>query len=721
MLIGGLQKTTLIDYPGKVACTVFLVGCNFRCPWCQNKTLVLPAEIKKQPKISENDFFRFLRGRRELLDGVCLSIAGDEPVAIIDKGVLKHVPIENLWDRSKTTNLRYHPIVHECQKVDFECLTKDGFQKAKEIIRHKTKELYKVIVSPGNYNVKLTGGHSIFVLTKKGIETKKAAELKKGEFLLGATSSLIGRPFQTKTLDLIKDAPELLDDGKWLVAKTYIRNKFSRTKIKIPRKIRIDKPFCEFLGYAVAEGSSRHRNKRTISPNGYQFSLGDEPELGGRILELYKDIFESESGTVQKKTVFNGNVQYNVVIGNLLVAKLIDSLVGKGFKNKHIPAVIFNTSSNNKITFLEALIKGDGHRRIRQQKSQQEVSIKTASKLLAGDIVFLVNTLGGFAWLEESKKRPGHHDSFRIVISSNSLAQLKLKKQIRTNYSFTTRIKGIPKVLIDYASRGQKRIDPRKICNWASLYNPLNLSAKEKAAAVRFGFLTNGGEISEKTKRIQFIFELMKKWDIKEVKSVKKNKLRLPKYVYDLVVPGNHSFVGGTGSLLLHNTGGEPTIQPGLPEFMGKIKKMGFLVKLDTNGSNPEMLEKLIKQKLIDYVAMDVKTSLKAKSVKRKAQNYEKATGVKADIEKIKRSIALIKNSGVEYEFRTTVVPGIHTKRGILQMARELAPARAYFLQNFRPEKTLNLKFSKIRPYPRRFLSGIKKEIASAFTICEIR
>ena len=60
MEIAGLQKLTLIDYPGKLACTVFLAGCNFRCPWCHSKELVLPEEIKKQLKISEKEFFLFL-------------------------------------------------------------------------------------------------------------------------------------------------------------------------------------------------------------------------------------------------------------------------------------------------------------------------------------------------------------------------------------------------------------------------------------------------------------------------------------------------------------------------------------------------------------------------------------------------------------------------------------------------------------------------------------
>ncbi len=167
--------------------------------------------------------------------------------------------------------------------------------------------------------------------------------------------------------------------------------------------------------------------------------------------------------------------------------------------------------------------------------------------------------------------------------------------------------------------------------------------------------------------------------------------------------------------------GGEPTLNKDLPEFVRKIKKLGFLVKLDTNGSNPKTLARVFKDKLVDYVAMDVKAPLKAQNAKRKAQSYDRATGVKADIEKIKKSVGIIKKSGVDYEFRTTVVPGIHTKKDIIQIAKDIAPAKAYFLQNFRAEKNLDPEFRKIRSYPKEFLEEIRKEIGNFFEVCRVR
>jgi pyruvate formate lyase activating enzyme len=166
--------------------------------------------------------------------------------------------------------------------------------------------------------------------------------------------------------------------------------------------------------------------------------------------------------------------------------------------------------------------------------------------------------------------------------------------------------------------------------------------------------------------------------------------------------------------------GGEPTLNKDLPEFIKKIKKFGYLVKLDTNGSSPEMLKELIDNRLIDYVAMDIKAPLKSQKPKVKSQNYnskfknkyEQATGIKINLENIRKSIKIIKNSGgINYEFRTTVVPGIHTKKDILQIARDISPVKKYCLQNFRPEKTIDPSFIKIKPYSDKTLLEIKKRL----------
>jgi pyruvate formate lyase activating enzyme len=163
--------------------------------------------------------------------------------------------------------------------------------------------------------------------------------------------------------------------------------------------------------------------------------------------------------------------------------------------------------------------------------------------------------------------------------------------------------------------------------------------------------------------------------------------------------------------------GGEPTINKELPSFIKKIKKLEYLVKLDTNGSNSKMLKELIDKKLIDYVAMDIKAP---------REKYEKAIGGSRHyssniMENIEGSINILKESGIDFEFRTTLVPGLLGKKDILEIVRWIKPSPKYFLQNFRAQKTIDSEFEKLRPYSYEYLSEIKKAISPFFDICEVR
>jgi|WetSurMetagenome_2_1015567.scaffolds.fasta_scaffold02955_4 pyruvate formate lyase activating enzyme len=127
-------------------------------------------------------------------------------------------------------------------------------------------------------------------------------------------------------------------------------------------------------------------------------------------------------------------------------------------------------------------------------------------------------------------------------------------------------------------------------------------------------------------------------------------------------------------------TGGEPTMHPELPEFIKKIKKLGFKIKLDTNGTNPEMLKKLLAEKLIDYLAMDLKAA---------PEDYFKATGVNFDFEKIKESVKMIMQSNLSYEFRTTCVPGFINENSVAKMGELIRGADKWYLQNFKADTEL--------------------------------
>ena len=122
-------------------------------------------------------------------------------------------------------------------------------------------------------------------------------------------------------------------------------------------------------------------------------------------------------------------------------------------------------------------------------------------------------------------------------------------------------------------------------------------------------------------------------------------------------------------------TGGEPTLQPDLPEFIAKIKAMGYKVKLDTNGSFPDKVKEILDSGNVDLVAMDLKNTL---------ERYPETVGVPGfDTSKILESIDIIRNSGVEYEFRTTVVSPLHRPEDFGELAKLVEGSPRYFLQNF--------------------------------------
>ena len=122
-------------------------------------------------------------------------------------------------------------------------------------------------------------------------------------------------------------------------------------------------------------------------------------------------------------------------------------------------------------------------------------------------------------------------------------------------------------------------------------------------------------------------------------------------------------------------TGGEPLLQKDIAEFIKKVKAEGLAVKLDTNGTNPRKLRELIEEKLVDYVAMDIKNS---------SERYAETVGISSfDISPVEESIALLLSGVVDYEFRTTVVREFHTVEDIEKIAQRIKGAKRYFLQNF--------------------------------------
>ncbi len=122
-------------------------------------------------------------------------------------------------------------------------------------------------------------------------------------------------------------------------------------------------------------------------------------------------------------------------------------------------------------------------------------------------------------------------------------------------------------------------------------------------------------------------------------------------------------------------SGGEPTLNKELPQFIGKIKNLGYKVKLDTNGTNPQMVKDLFNDKLVDYFAMDIKQS---------PENYAKIIGYECfDMSKIRQTVSFFLSNDVDYEFRTTLVKEFHREQDIVKIGEWIKGAKKYFLQKF--------------------------------------
>ncbi len=138
-------------------------------------------------------------------------------------------------------------------------------------------------------------------------------------------------------------------------------------------------------------------------------------------------------------------------------------------------------------------------------------------------------------------------------------------------------------------------------------------------------------------------------------------------------------------------TGGEPTLNKDIVRFSQKLKSLDMLVKIDTNGTKPEVVEELIENNAVDYFAIDIKAPLEYKA-------YSKLSGVNSPalFDNVKKTIKIVMGSSIDYEFRTTVVPKIHSKEDIEKIAREIKGAKRYVLQKFQPFNNIDSAYSNL-------------------------
>lgn len=159
-------------------------------------------------------------------------------------------------------------------------------------------------------------------------------------------------------------------------------------------------------------------------------------------------------------------------------------------------------------------------------------------------------------------------------------------------------------------------------------------------------------------------------------------------------------------------TGGEPTLQQDLVSFVKKIKKLGFFIKLDTNGSQPVLLQQLIEEKLVDYIAMDNKAPL---------PKYQQIVKSNIDPAEIAKSMTLTINSGIDYEFRTTVVKSQLSRNDLIDIAKQIKGAEILILQKFVPDHAFDKSFRTENTYTDSEFKAICEELEQYVNRCVLR
>lgn len=160
-------------------------------------------------------------------------------------------------------------------------------------------------------------------------------------------------------------------------------------------------------------------------------------------------------------------------------------------------------------------------------------------------------------------------------------------------------------------------------------------------------------------------------------------------------------------------SGGEPLMQKDITGFCEKVKKLGYLIKIDTNGMYPDKLKELIDKKLVDYISMDIKAP---------KNKYNDLSGVKTDVKKIEKSIQIIRSNNVDYEFKTTFVPDLLSIQDIIDIGKWLKGSKKFYLQQFRNDApVISPDLENLQAYSKEELKKALEKVKTFFEICNIR
>jgi len=651
MRIGGFQKFSLIDYPGKICAIVFTQGCNFRCPYCfPGNTEILTdkglfkirdiiekhigckvydyagrfSSIKKHYKRETN----FLLKIKPFLRSNAISCTPNHKFFVYNHKANKFIKKEAQYINVKEDYLVI-PIPQKeifNYKLDASSAIENLYQELSFRQRFNNKEVIREVKE----------------LRKKGFSWRKIfKELDLTDYIRRVVERK--EVLDSKILPIVKKR-----DGKVAVkgSKFYIGN-----------FIEITPKFMRLLGYYLSEGcSSKAKERRNSYYTAFTFN-SKEKEYIRDTKEIFFEIFKTKLKEVENKKYKTITlVSYKGIIG-----LFFKYYFGEDVYNKKIPAEFLYLDKNLQRQLIVGLFRGDGISSGAYIRKYQKQRIQITSKTLLYQISLILLRLGI------------KHSVFRkeIIIADKKIfdilgqRHLIIKKSIDTSkrYGFIDnkylylKIKSINKI------EKKTKVYNLEIDNPSHSYN-VNLISVSNCHNPELVLPEKFTEPIPQNEIFDFLEQRKGKLDAVEI------------------------------------TGGEPTLHPDLLDFMRRIKKMGFLLKLDSNGSNPEVLEKANNMGLVDYFAMDIKAPL---------ERYQEITCSKVSPDKILKSIKIIMASGKDYEFRTTIPKPLLQKSDIVKIGRLIKGAKFYAFQKFERKKVL---------FPNTALESYDKESLDEF--CEI-
>ena len=563
MNIGGFQRFSLIDYPGKICAIVFTQGCNFRCPYC-------------------------FTGNTEILT---------------DRGLFK---IKDIVEKHI-----------ECRVYDHA----GNFSPIKKYYERETSSLLEIRPFLHSDAISCTLNHEFFVYNSKANEFIK----KEAQYINAKEDYLVITIPQKEIFNYKLDVNNAIED----------------LYQELDKFVEVTPKFTRLLGYYLSEGcSSKDIGRKNSYYVAFTFN-SKEKEYIRDTKEIFSETFKTELKEVEgKKCKTLSLVSYKGIIG-----LFFKYYFGEDVYNKKLPTEFIYLDKDLQKQLIIGLFRGDGLTSPDFIKKYKKQRIQITSKLLRYQISLILLRLG----IKHSVFRKEIIISDKRIFDLLGLSHLISKKVINTSnrYGFLDdkhlylKINSVKKI------NKKTKVYNLEIDNPTHSYNVNLISVSNCHNPELVDPKQFSNPISEKT-IFSFLEERRGKLDAVEI------------------------------------TGGEPTLQPDLIDFIRKIKKLDYLVKLDSNGSKPEILSEAIEREIVDYIAMDVKAPL---------ERYREITGSRVDPAKIEHSIELIMSSGLNYEFRTTIVKSQLGKRDILEIGRLIRGSKRYILQQFVPVKVLDKKF----------------------------